>query len=231
LEKLLEALKAKLGDEVITEETIDDLQANFDISVNEKVQELIVDKEKELEEKSEKEMTEFKDSLIESLDKYIEYASDEYMKENEVALEAGSKVLAAEKIIEAAKGVFKEVGLEIPESEVDHVKELEADITESTEKLNKTVNELIETKKQMFEFEKAVSFQKMTTEITESNIENIHTLLEGLEYSDINDFDRKVKIVIDKLDKKTIKEDGEKDTEDLEDITEETTSDIDKYLV
>ena len=231
MEKLLEALKAKLGDEVITEETIDDLQANFDVIVNEKVQELIVDKEKELEEKSEKEMTEFKDSLIESLDKYIEYASDEYMKENEVALEAGSKVLAAEKIIEAAKGVFKEVGLEIPESEVDHVKELEADITESTEKLNKTVNELIETKKQMFEFEKAVSFQKMTTEITESNIENIHTLLEGLEYSDINDFDRKVKIVIDKLDKKTIKEDGEKDTEDLEDITEETTSDIDKYLV
>ena len=46
---------------------------------------------------------------------------------------------------------------------------------------------------------KAVSFQKITSELAESKVEEVHTLLEGLEYKDINDFDRKVKIVMDKV--------------------------------
>ena len=230
MEKLIEALKEKLGEDFITDDLVADLQAQLEVMVNEKVQEVIVTKEAELVEKSETEMTEFKDSLIESLDKYIEYASEEYLKENEVAIEAGAKVLAAEKIIEATKNVFKEVGMEIPETEVDHVKQLETDIKESTDKLNVAVDEVIESKNQMFEYEKAISFQKLTTELAESKIEEVHTLLEGLEYKDIDDFDRKVKIVMEKVTKKVI--DDNKDIDDLDDLEEENkNSSIDKYLI
>ncbi len=227
MEKLLEAIKAKLGEDVISEELIADLRSEFEVMVNEKVQELIITKEKELEEDSAKEMTEFKDSLIESLDKYIEYATDEYLKENEVALEAKTKVEAATKIIEAAKGVFAEIGLEIPESEIDRVKELEEEIKEINEKLNNSIEEIIEAKKQNFEYEKAISFQKLTTDLAESKIEEVHTLLEGLEYSDIEDFERKVKIVMGKI--KDIKE--EEENLDLDDLKEQKKSSIDKYLV
>ncbi len=227
MEKLLEAIKAKLGEDVISEELIADLRSEFEVMVNEKVQELIITKEKELEEDSAKEMTEFKDSLIESLDKYIEYATDEYLKENEVALEAKTKVEAATKIIEAAKGVFAEIGLEIPESEIDRVKELEEEIKEVNEKLNNSIEEIIEAKKQNFEYEKAISFQKLTTDLAESKIEEVHTLLEGLEYSDIEDFERKVKIVMGKI--KDIKE--EEENLDLDDLKEQKKSSIDKYLV
>jgi len=228
MEKLLEAIKAKLGEDVISEELIADLRSEFEVMVNEKVQELIITKEKELEEDSAKEMTEFKDSLIESLDKYIEYATDEYLKENEVALEAKTKVEAATKIIEAAKGVFAEIGLEIPESEIDRVKELEEEIKEVNEKLNNSIEEIIEAKKQNFEYEKAISFQKLTTDLAESKIEEVHTLLEGLEYSDIEDFERKVKIVMGKI--KDIKEEEEENL-DLDDLKEQKKSSIDKYLV
>lgn len=229
MEKLLEAIKAKLGEDVISEELIADLRSEFEVMVNEKVQELIITKEKELEEDSAKEMTEFKDSLIESLDKYIEYATDEYLKENEVALEAKTKVEAATKIIEAAKGVFAEIGLEIPESEIDRVKELEEEIKEVNEKLNNSIEEIIEAKKQNFEYEKAISFQKLTTDLAESKIEEVHTLLEGLEYSDIEDFERKVKIVMGKI--KDIKEEEEEENLDLDDLKEQKKSSIDKYLV
>jgi len=230
MKKLIEALKEKLGEDVLSEDMINDIQAQFDVLVNEKVQSELETKEAELAEKSETEMTEFKDSLIESLDKYIEYASDEYLKENEVAIEAGAKVLAAEKIIEAARGVFNEVGLEIPESEVDHVKDLEAKLAESTEKLNELIEKTIDEKKQTFEYEKAISFQKMTSELAESKVEKVFTLLEGLEYTDIDDFDRKVKIVIGKVTTK-LTETTETDDDDLEDLEEETKiSNIDKYL-
>lgn len=229
MEILIKALKEKLGKDVLSEDLITDLEAQFEIMVNEKVQEKLEIKEKELEESSEEEMTEFKDSLIESLDKYIEYASEEYLTENEVAIESGAKILAAEKIIEATKSVFKEVGMEIPETEIDHVKDVENELKESTEKLNKAIDDVIEAKKQMFEYEKAVSFQKLTTSLTESKIEEVHTLLEGLEYKDVNDFDRKVKLVMEKIKTKVITEDND-DLDDLESDDEQISS-IDKYLV
>ncbi len=231
MEKLIKALKDKLGKDVISEDVTDDLQAQFDVMVNEKVQELITTKETELRETLEAEMEELKSSLLESLDKYIEYATDEYLKENEVAIEAGSKILAAEKIIEATKGVFKEVGLEIPETEVDHVKSVEAELAEANEKLNVAIEAKIKGDIQIFEYTKAISFQKLTSELAESKVEEVHTLLEGLDYKDLDDFDRKVKLVIEKV--KTVKKD-EKDEKDLENLDEDDkTKDtgIDKYLV
>jgi len=239
MEKLIEALKAALGEDAISEELINDLQAQFDVTVNEKVQELVAGKETELEEKSAEEMADFKDSLIESLDKYIEYAADEYLKENEVALEAGAKVAAAEKIIEATKFVLEQVGEEIPEDKVDYVKEMETKVSESDAKLNELTQQVIEAKDQMFEFEKALSFQKATLGMTESKVEEVHTLLEGLEFKDVADFDRKVKIVIGKVDEvkeeKSLEDDEtEKNLENLEEEVDEPVkkvSSIDKYLV
>ncbi len=229
MKKLIEALKEKIGEDILSEDIISDLEAQFEVMVNEKVQKTLVTKEAELVEKSDEEMSEFKDSLIESLDKYIEYATDEYLTENEIAIESGSKVLAAEKIIEATKSVFKEVGMEIPETEVDHVKDVEKNLEEANDKLNGLIEENIESKKQIFEFEKAISFQKLTKDLAESKVEEVHTLLEGLEYRDTNDFERKVKIVIEKIDTKIINEEDDKDLEDLEEDDKKDSS-IDKYL-
>jgi hypothetical protein len=239
MEELIKALQAKLGDEVVSEELINDLQSQFDVMVNEKVQKIVTVKETELEEKSAEEMSDFKDSLIESLDKYIEYASEEYLKENEIAIEAGAKVEAAEKIIEATKFVLEQVGQEIPEAKVDYVKGMETKVEESTNKLNEAVEANIENKAQMFEYEKAIAFQKATGELTESKVEEVHTLLEGLEFKDIGDFDRKVKIVMGKVTeaKETVINENtdDKNKENLENLEEDdnkkVVSSIDKYLV
>jgi hypothetical protein len=233
MDKLIEALKAKLGEDTISEDLVADLQAQFDVAINEKVQTLVAAKETELEEKASVEISEFKDSLIESLDKYIEYASEEYLKENEIAIEAGAKVLAAEKIIEATRNVFAEVGLEIPESEVDVVKGLEADLEEANQKLNESIEKEINAKSLMFEYEKAIAFQKATSTLTESKVESVHALLEGLEFKDIADFTRKVEIVKGKIETKVteLEEDEDKNLDNLDDIIEDKkVSSIDKYL-
>lgn len=228
MKELIEAIKEKLGKDILSDELQENLQSQFDIVVNEKVKEIIKTKEQELEESSEKEMQDFKESLVESLDKYIEYASDEYLKENEIAIEAESKILAAEKILEATKNVFKEVGFEIPENEVQHVKELEEKIAENNKKMNTLIEDSIEDKKQVFEYEKAVSFQNLSKNLTESKVEKVHTLLEGLEFKNIEDFERKVKIVLEKVNTKS----DTKEKDDLEDLEEKKTDyDIDKYLI
>jgi hypothetical protein len=236
MKKLIEALQAKLGEEVtFSDELVEDLQSQYEVLINEKVQELVTAKETEIEEKAASEMAEFKDSLIESLDKYIEYASDEYLKENEIAMEAGAKVLAAEKIIEATRAVFENVGLDIPQCDIDTIKDLEEKVEAANDKLNEAIESSFESKEQMFEYEKAISFQKATTDLTETKIESVHTLLEGLEYKDIADFERKVKIVMSKLEEapEVIEEDDDKNLDNLEDLEEDAKveSSIDKYLV
>ena len=231
MKELIDALKEKLGDS-FTEELVTEFQANIEIMVNEKVQEQLSAKETELEEKAAEEMSDFKESLIESLDTYVQYAADEYLKENEIAIEAGIKVNAAEQIIEAAKNVFNVVGLEIPESEVDKVKEIEGELEESNTRLNESIEKEINSKAQIFELEKAVSFQKATDSLTESQVEDVFGLLEGLEYKDIDDFDRKVKIVMEKVSSKKVETEEQNLNENLEDVKdEEKVSSIDKYLV
>jgi hypothetical protein len=228
MKELLEALKAKLGDDVITEEMLTDLQAQFDVQMNERVQEALSLKETELGEKTAEEMADFKDSLVESLDSYIEYAADEYLKENEIALEAGSKVRAAEAIIESAKEVFKHVGIVIPEESVDQYKVMEADLEESNTKLNEKIEEVFDSKKQIFEFEKAMAFMKKTSNLTESKINEVHDLMEGLEYQSIFDFEKKVDIILEKVNKVVVKE-GQEEFENLDELDEKVSS-IDKYL-
>jgi hypothetical protein len=205
-----------------------DLQAQFDVQMNERVQEALSLKETELGEKTAEEMADFKDSLVESLDSYIEYAADEYLKENEIALEAGSKVRAAEAIIESAKEVFKHVGIVIPEESVDQYKVMEADLEESNTKLNEKIEEVFDSKKQIFEFEKAMAFMKKTSNLTESKINEVHDLMEGLEYQSIFDFEKKVDIILEKVNKVVVKE-GQEEFENLDELDEKVSS-IDKYL-
>lgn len=232
MEELVKMLKEKLGD-IFTEEMATDLQAQLDVAIQEKVNEQLVTKQEELEEQNAEEMTEFKDSLTESIDSYIEYAAEEYLKENKVEMEAKVKVEAAEKIIESTKSVFKEVGLEIPEEEVNHIQEIEAKLEEANDDLNEKIAEILEGKKQSFEFEKAISFMKKTSELTESKVDEMHNLMEGLEYKDINDFEKKVDIVLEKVNKVVVTENNEDDFENLEEDNNGTksTSSIDKYLV
>jgi hypothetical protein len=230
MKELIQMLQEKLGSDVLTEELASDLSAQVEVAINEKVQTLIEAKEAELEEKNAEEVTEFKESLISSIDQYIEYAADEYLKENEVAIEAGSKVATAEKIIEATKLVFAEVGLEIPVEEVDHVKAMEEQVENTNNTINEKVQEILELNAQAFEFEKAVSFMKKTTALAESQISEVHDLMEGLEYKDVADFEKKVDIVLEKVIKVVVKEEEENFENLEEEELEEEVSSIDKYL-
>ncbi len=231
MESLITLMKEKLGDDVITEEIITDLRSQIEVAINEKVQSELVTAKEELEEKNAEEMSTFKESLVESIDSYIEYAADEYLKENKVAMDSNVKIEAAEKILEAMKTTLAESGFEVPADKLDVVKDLEEKVEEIQEKLNDSINAKIEDTKQIFEYEKALAFFKKTSKLEESKVSDIEDLLEGLEYRDIDDFNKKVDIVIGKI---TEKASGTSDKgegfEDLEDINEETESSIDKYL-
>jgi exonuclease VII large subunit len=229
MENLIKLMKEKLGEDVITEELTSEFNSNFEVTLNEKVQEKLETLKEELEEKNENEIATFKESLVESIDSYIEYAADEYLKENKVAIESNSKVEAATKILENLKETFKTAGLDIPADEVEKVKELEEKIETTQDKLNESITESIESKKKVFELEKEIAFIKKTETIEESKISDIEDLLEGLEFKDIEDYKKKIDIVISKVGLKKVNE-NKNEFENLDDDDNDNDNSIDKYL-
>lgn len=228
MEKLFESLKEKLGEEVFTEEAISEMKAHLDVQLNEEVQKRVEVLKTELEESNTKDLSEFKNGLIENLDGYLDYAAEEFFKKNKIALESEYKVSVAEELQDAIKSVLGKYNIEFTSDQEETIKNLEEDFVTCKEKLNESVNSNIELKKQCFEYEKTIKFKNMTSEFSAVKTEKILDLMEGLEYSDIEDFEHKVGIVIEKV--KNQSSSSFKSHDEFEELDESVNFDIDRYL-
>jgi hypothetical protein len=231
MEKLLEAFREKLGEEVFTEELASEIKTNFEILVNEKLKEKEAEIKKELEEKNVEELEAFKETMIESIDSYIDYAADEYLKENKVEIESATKVELAEKFLNSIKDVFANSGLEVPTEKVDLISGLEEKVTEAKSKLNTVIEENIELKKKVFEKEQKLIFEEKIKELEVNKVSVVEDLMEGLEFNDIEDYSKKLDIIVEKVinTNKQSKTSEDKNFEELEE-KDEKSFDIDKYL-
>jgi hypothetical protein len=133
--------------------------------------------------------------LVEKIDGYLNYVVEQWMEENEVAVETGLRAEIAESFIDSLKQVFVEHYVEVPEGKADlvdglaeQVEELETElqaVTERSVKLAETVEELTR--------------EKLVIEATEGMItteaEKLKSLVEGIEFDDVETFAKKVSII------------------------------------
>lgn len=133
--------------------------------------------------------------LVEKIDGYLNYVVEQWMEENELAVETGLRAEIAESFIDSLKTVFVEHYIDVPEGKVDlvdglaeQVEELEGQLQAHTEKavaLAQKVEEL--------------SREKIVREATEGMIatdaEKLKSLVEGIDFDDADSFTKKVIIV------------------------------------
>lgn len=227
----LKEILEKYFKDALTEEAMVEINTLFEASVQEKVgeqvDESIKTKETELEEKVAGELSEFKLNLTEKLYEYLGVAVGEFVEENKVEVANSMKVEMAEKVIGQLKDTLKDNFVNIPESEIDVVKDLEEKNSKLESKLNTSLNENIDNKKQNFEFEKAIAFTKLSENLSDVDREKLFDLVEGIQFEDVADFEKKVGIVLTKLtERKSSKKENLKENFD-ENLEEH---DIDIYL-
>jgi hypothetical protein len=236
LKKILEKyFKEQLSDEALTEIT-----TLFESGVNEAVKAKLEEKENALEESNKADMEAFKSELVDKLSEYVNLAVGEFIEENQKGLEDGVKVKIAENVMSGLMNVLKDQHVQIPEGETDVVKDLEEKLATTEGKLNDSINAGIEDKAQVLEYEKALSFKKLTgqAELSEMDSEKVLDLLDGIEADDIETFEEKTQIMIDK-----VKEDAGNDDDgdpgdgsNHEDLNEKVNDDgsddspIDQYV-
>lgn len=159
--------------------------------LSEEVQKL---EEKKISELAE-EVESIRSELVEKIDGYLNYVVEQWMEENELAVETGLRAEIAESFMTQLQQVFVEHYIEVPEGKADliddlaeQVEELEGKLQESTEKSVKLAEEL-ET------LQRAEIIAEATTDLAATEVEKLESLVEGVDYDDAESFAKKVSII------------------------------------
>jgi hypothetical protein len=164
----------------------------FEAAVNEaatvKANAIAEELEEEFEKQLQESIDEAMEEIVENLDSYLDYVVNEWLQENEVAIEAGIKVEMAESLMEGLKELFTEHNIEIDEDTIDVVAGLEEEIAELRGEINKAINENIELSNAVLSLEAERVFEEMTEGLTVSQRERLRSLSENLNVTDLDSY-------------------------------------------
>ena len=154
----------------------------------------------------EEEVTEVQTSLVEKVDSYLNYVVENWMTENEVAINNGLRTEIAEEFMSSLQKVFAEHYVQVPDSKVDLVDELSTSVTELEESLNKTTEENIKLTESVSNLERAEVVREQSSGLAETEAEKLASLVEDIDYDNKETFEMKVRTVKESYFKKDITE-------------------------
>jgi hypothetical protein len=146
-------------------------------------------------EQTAKEITESIDELHEQVNKYMDYVASQWIEKNELAIQESFKVQATSHFIKGLKNLFAESMIDLPENDVNVVEELVGEIETIREQLNQTEAEKNRLQSLVEQAEKEVTFDEIAEGLAATQIEKFKTLSEGIEFSSVEEFGEKLKII------------------------------------
>ena len=195
-----EDIEALVQGEELSEEFKAKASTIFEAAVHQKVMEVTTVKIEELEEEYQKNLQEeiisFRDDLTDKVDGYLNYVVEEWMKENELALEGSLKGEITEEFIGGLKDLFTEHYIEVPDEKVDIVESLYDKVEELEEKLNSQIEDNVKTKDELNEYRKDKILEEVCEDLADTQSEKMKSLVEGVSYEeDADNFENKVKTI------------------------------------
>jgi len=217
----VEALMSGEGD--LTDEFKKKAATVFESAVKSKVR----DEVKRLQENYDNEIAEGiksnKAELTEKVDTYMNYVVEEWMKENELAVERGLKGEIAEDFIAGLKQLFEDHYVDIPDEKYDVLQAQSDKIAELEEKVNKTLEESMELKKSRDELTRNKVISEMSSDLADTEIEKFKELTEDVDFGNEEDFKGKLDTLKESYFPKTVKE----TTENIDNVETGPAQDID----
>ena len=159
--------------------------------VNERLQIFEDEYTKELSEAKEEYMT----NMSEKIDGYLNYVVEEWMKENELAVEKGIRSELVEDFMTGLKNLFQEHYIDIPEEKVDLVDDLFEKVEELETKLDESINTNVEVKKELAKFKKEEVLRNVSEELAETEKEKLTKLADGIDYEDDDQYQEKLEVL------------------------------------
>ena len=133
-----------------------------------------------------------KEELSEKVDGYLSYVVEEWMRENEIAVERGLKGEIAEDFISGLKQLFEDHYIDVPDEKYDILEAQSEKISELEEKLNTSIQENVERRKVVESLTRDAIMHEMSEELTVTEMEKFKSLTEELEFVSEESFRQKL---------------------------------------
>jgi hypothetical protein len=180
--------------------------AIFEAAYKSKVSAEIDRLESEYAQNLESEVNDLNESLVNKVDSYLNYVVENWVKENEVAIEQGLRTEIAEQFMDSLQSVFKEHYIEVPEGKADLIDDLADQVAELEEQLNKTTEDNIGLHEKAQSFERADIVRRQSSGLAETEAEKLASLVEDIDFDDAETFEMKVKTVKESYFEKEVSE-------------------------
>ena len=167
----------------------------FEAAVKSKLSEEIDRLEAQYKEELEEEVSSTKSELVEKVDSYLNYVVENWIKENEIAIENGLRTEIAEGFMDKLKDLFTESYIQVPESKVDLVDELAEQVEELETKLNETTQKVIDQSGEIEEMTKDRIINESASDLADTQVEKLKSLVNDLDFEDAEKYAEKVKTI------------------------------------
>ena len=175
-------VNALLGGEELSEEFKEKAKTIFEAALNSKIKEIQDTLEIQYEQKLNEEKEELKVSLQERVDSYLEYVAEEWMTENQLAVEHGLKTEMTESFLSGMKGLFEEHYVTIPEDKYDVLESMVEKLDDMETKLNEQIDKNIGLNKRLGESVASGILESVSDGLAATQKEKLASLAESVEF-------------------------------------------------
>ena len=192
---LSDDVKALIGDDKLTEEFKAKAKTIFEAAVKSKVKHAKEKMEAMYSKKLKEEIDTAKAQLVEKVDSYLNYVVEEWMKQNEIAIERGIKGEIAEDFISGLKKLFEDHYINVPDEKYDVLEDQASQIEELKKKLNEQIESNVKLNSEIGKLTKQDIVDEVGSDLTDTNKEKFNKLAEEVEYSNSDEFKKKVETI------------------------------------
>ena len=187
-----EDVNALLGGEELSEEFREKAKVVFEAALNSKVKEIQDVLESQYAAQLDESREELKTSLQERVDAYLEYVCEEWMTENELAVEHGIKSEMTESFLSGMKSLFEEHYVTIPEDKYDVLESMVEKLDDMETKLNEQIDKNIGLNKRLAESSAQDVLTQVSSGLAETQKEKLASLAESVEFESEEEYREKL---------------------------------------
>ena len=198
-------VNALLEGENLSEEFKAKATTIFEAAVLSRVEAVAAEVESQLTEEFTVAVETIKEELAAKVDDYLNYMVEEWIKENQLAVESGLRAEIVEDFIGGLRDLFVEHYIDIPADKVDVVEELTSKVGELEASLNEQINKSIDLTKELNEQKKIEAIYTACEGLTQTQVEKMKSLAESVEFTTGEDFAQKLETLKESYFKSEVK--------------------------
>ena len=217
-------------DETISEDFKSKAATIFEARVHDRLVQIEEEVEAKYAGQLEEAIDTIKSDLTEKVDSYLSYVVEQWMADNELAIESGLRSELTEEFIAGMRNLFAEHYIDVPAEKVDLVDELATKVEELESKLDEEIERGVEYKQALIESRKNEITRVVTEGLTDTQVEKIKTLAESVEFSTEDEYKSKLETIRENYFPSGMKKADEEQLHENVDDTEENQTINDPFV-